>query len=102
VRRARDVLVGNEPKSGIVELVAQHKGLDDAITQLDNCAAAQKAMNKESPVHTTKIKWFWSALRDANTKPIVRTSRMTKFVINNKEIRLVHPDPTGVMLLVPG
>jgi hypothetical protein len=42
VRRARDVLVGKEPKSGIVELVAQHKGLDDAITQLNNCAAAQE------------------------------------------------------------
>jgi hypothetical protein len=59
-------------------------------------------MTKESPVHTTEIKRLWSALRDANTKPIVRTNRMTKFVINNKEIRLVQPDTTGIMLLIPG
>ena len=68
MRRARVVLVGNKPKSDIIDLVAQHKRLDDA-----------------------------------NTKPIVRASRMTKFEIDdNKEIRLVQPDPTGIMLLIPG
>ena len=36
VRRARVVLVGNKPKSDIIEVVVQHKGLDDAITQLNN------------------------------------------------------------------
>jgi len=87
VRRARDVLVAHEAKNDVAELAVLRKDLNDAIDESTNGAAAQKAIAKQSPVHTMEIKRLRRALRDRNMRPIVRMSGTIKLVINNTEKR---------------
>ena len=85
--------MAHEPKNDVAELAVLRKDLNDAITQLTNGAAAQKAIAKHSPVYTMEIKRHRRALCDRNMKPIVRMSRTMKLEINGTEVTFVLPDP---------